>query len=466
MSGLEAVEIPRSKVSEISTFRIDSEYFMKQYLIHDKLIIEKPDFFTKLSNMGLTVDASAFYPSLEPYYNCGEIPFVRVADVKNEIDYDNCVKVPKMSDDFATLKLCKPGDIVLTKGGTIAKAGLIKQNSYVTRDLIFINSSEMRKEDYISLFLLFRSKFMYDLMVKSSSQSVQPHLTITLIRDLPILIFSEKFKKYLTSIYGEFDRSSAESIRLYKSAENIILTELGLTNFVPSNEPVAVKNFSQSFGASGRLDAEYYQPKYEDYEASIDAIRKLAELCNIYDSTFVPHKNDYKYIELANIGTYGNITGCTVAPFKELPSRARRLVKSGQVIVSSIEGSLASCALVADDYDEAICSTGFYIVDSTKINSETLLVLFKSEPIQQLMKKRCSGTILTAISKVALETMPFPLIDKDKQREIADMVQKSFALRRQSEQLLDMAKRAVEVAIEDGEEKAIEFLEDANERND
>jgi hypothetical protein len=57
------------------------------------------------------------------------------------------------------------------------------------------------------------------------------------------------------------------------------------------------------------------------------------------------------------------------------------------------------------------------------------------------------------------------LIDNDIQCEIADLIQESFALRRESERLLDLAKRAVEVAIEQGEDEAVEMLEGAdNER--
>jgi len=74
------------------------------------------------------------------------------------------------------------------------------------------------------------------------------------------------------------------------------------------------------------------------------------------------------------------------------------------------------------------------------------------------MKRRCSGTILTAISKDALAEMPLPLIDKDTQRRIAADIQRSFALRRKSEQLLDSTKRAIEIAIEDGEKAAITWL--------
>lgn len=41
-------------------------------------------------------------------------------------------------------------------------------------------------------------------------------------------------------------------------------------------------------------------------------------------------------------------------------------------------------------------------------------------------------------------------------------MQESFALRHQSEQLLENAKRAVEIAIELGEEKAMKWLKGKN----
>ena len=100
------------------------------------------------------------------------------------------------------------------------------------------------------------------------------------------------------------------------------------------------------------------------------------------------------------------------------------------------------------------------MLDSDKINGETLLVLFKSELIQALMKQRCSGTILTAISKDEILSMPLPMIDGSVQKEIASKVQESFALRKQSKQLLEYAKQAVEMAIEQGEEVALEWLKE------
>lgn len=138
-----------------------------------------------------------------------------------------------------------------------------------------------------------------------------------------------------------------------------------------------------------------------------------------------------------------------------MPTRARRIVKKEQVIVSSIEGSLESCAIITDNYDNALCSTGFYVIDSDYYNSETLLVLLKSKIMQMLLKRGCSGTILTNISKDEFLNIPLPKISENAQKQIKTKISKVYSLRLISKQLLSQAKQAVELAIDQDEPSAI-----------
>lgn len=94
MDGLECSEIRMSDVCDTTTLRFDSDYYKKEYLEIEQFICKNRDKFVTIESQGLQVDASAFYPSLEPYYNTGTIPFVRVADVKDQIEYNACVNIP------------------------------------------------------------------------------------------------------------------------------------------------------------------------------------------------------------------------------------------------------------------------------------------------------------------------------------------------------------------------------------
>ena len=55
--------------------------------------------------------------------------------------------------------------------------------------------------------------------------------------------------------------------------------------------------------------------------------------------------------------------------------------------------------------------------------------------------------------------LPIPILPIEKQAQIKLKIAESFNLRKQSKQLLECAKRAVEIAIEENEQAAIDWLE-------
>ncbi len=270
------------------------------------------------------------------------------------------------------------------------------------------------------------------------------------------------FTKKTSVCVSKAIENSNQSKQLYSDAEAYLLECLGMAAFAANPDAYNVKTLKESFLDTGRFDSEYYLPKYEDYiqlvQSYSNGCRLIGEVCTIKDRNYTPEDGvRYKYIELANIGKSGEITGYEEQVGEELPTRARRIVHRGDVIVSSVEGSLDSCALITDEYDRALCSTGFYVLQSSEFNPETLLTLFKSQPIQNLMKKGCSGTILTAIGKSELERIPIPLIRQEVQDEIAKHIQKSFELRKEAMQLLEDAELTVERAIENGGGESLSY---------
>lgn len=190
LEGLEITVVTlKHLLSSAETVRFDPEYFQKVYLHDETVVAARRNEFHKFKDLKLTVDASAFYPSIEAYYDTGDLPFLRVADVDSVIDMNRCTTIPaRLCDEFPTLNKVYPGDIVLTKGGSVARIGLVTHEAAVCRDLIFINSSKLPKEEQIFLYLYFQTDFCNRCLIRSSSQTAQPHLTITLVRNLPIFI--------------------------------------------------------------------------------------------------------------------------------------------------------------------------------------------------------------------------------------------------------------------------------------
>ena len=281
-------------------------------------------------------------------------------------------------------------------------------------------------------------------------------------RQIEIPILDKKLQQIISESINIAYLKLQEAKDIYLRAETILIEELGFSTWKPSHEQIAIRTLQEAKNAE-RIDAEYYQPQYVEISKLLGnyGAQSVNESCKLRDKNFTPNKQiKYKYIELGDIGPYGDILHHTFDFGKSLPSRARRIVHTGDVIISSIEGSLQKCAYITEEYDGALCSTGFYVIYSDIINPETLLVLFKSTPIQGLLKKNCAGAILSSFKKDSLLNLEIPIITSDVQDKIATLIKKSFRLRKESETIIEASKQSIELALEQNEQSAISYLED------
>jgi len=461
LEGLEIKETLFSKTVNNKDFRIDSQFYTKEPIKNPKL---------EYGKIGNLLIKAQYGISISMNEEGDGYPIYRMNEIHNmlcDIDVSKFAKITH--EEYETFRL-NDREVLFNRTNSfewVGRTGLYRKTddkdfvfaSYLVR---FIPDEKKLLPEYLTAFLNTRYG-IWDIKRRARQSINQTNVNPEEVKEIEIPLLGNDFQKSIKDFFDTAHANRVKSLYIYNQAEQILLEELGLKDFEPSNEPVNIKSFQESFLSTGRLDAEYYQKKYEDFIGLIKSYRNGFELfssvCNLKDKNFNPDgRQEYKYIELANIGKTGDITGCTVSLGSDLPTRARRIVHENDVIISSIEGSLDSCALITKEYDNALCSTGFYVINSNKINSETLLILFKSELIQNILKKGCSGTILTAINKTELKQIPIPLVDYTKQQEISELVEESFALKKQSEEILETAKRAVEIAIEEDEKKAIEYI--------
>jgi restriction endonuclease S subunit len=465
MEKLEAVEVKLKTCQSIIDFRIDANTYKKDYIKSDLLLSSLPN--NTIDEISISIQNFGAY-SLCNFINFIDsgIPFLMTQNVRhNYIDWNIEKFVDKISHEMLQKSHCTNGQVLVTMAGEyLGRVAVYDKNEICSSNQAIAKISLKNHQNpyFVSTFL--NSTHGQNQINRFKTITGQPNINMALIKSLRIPDFSFEFQSEIEQIVKESELKRNFTSLKYLQAENLLLESLNLQNFKPNTNPINVKSFRDSFLSSGRLDAEYYQKKYEDYQKLIEkfpyGFGLLSSVCNLKDKNYNPdNKKEYKYIELANIGKSGEIEASTTALGKELPSRARRKVSTNDVIISSIEGSLNSCALVTEKYNNALCSTGFYVINSKSINSETLLVLFKSQPLQELLKQNCSGTILTAINKTEFLNIPIPLIDNEIQKSIKENITESFQLKKQSEELLEAAKKAVEIAIEQNEEEAIKHLE-------
>ena len=464
---LEGLEISRVSFSEVATNkdeRIDSDFWTKKLKKNPKLNYVKIGDCLVTSQYGISIEMNED--------DCG-YPIYRMNEIHNMLcDFDVNKHADISASEMQTFKL-NDKDVLFNRTNSyewVGRTGIYRKiderdfvfASYLVR---FVPDQAKLLPEYLATFL--STEYGISDIKRRSRQSInQTNVNPEEVKEIEIPLLGLSFQRKLKTNFDKAYECLKTSETLYAQAEQTLLEAVGLVNFKPSTQNTNIKTFAQSFGISGRLDAEYYQPKYEDYLKLIfnykNGWAKLSVICTLKDANFNPSDEvEYQYIELSDIDKSGGITGCTKDVGGNLPSRARRIVTVGDVVVSSIEGSLSSCALVSKEYNNALCSTGFYVIKSQEVSSETLLVLMKSELIQSILKQNCSGTILTALNKSEFSDLPIPKIDPTTQTNISQLVQQSFSLKTQSEHLLNVAKRAVEIAIEQDEAAAMHFIENS-----
>lgn len=453
MDGLKCKEILLSDtVTATDYFRLEAEYYNSTTVSYRRSLKGKD------VALNIQYGTSKYCDEQKAGY-----PVLRLNELHNSfIDTPQKYCHTLSSDEFEKLRL-KKGDVLIIR--TNGNPNLVGRAAVVLEDfdcafasyLYRVNTNEQINPETLVAYL--NCKYGRYEIDKNSIKGNQTNFSPAKFRDISIPKFDVTLQKAIKNLFEKAYQCRLNANSEFVSAEQMLIAAIGFVGFESDLNNVAIKTFSESYINTGRLDAEYYLPRYDGYVRKIGMDETVSSLCGLNDKNFVPNdETEYLYIELADVGGFGNIGEVKKVLGKDLPSRARRQVKTGQIIVASVEGSLQSCALITEEYNNALCSTGFYILSSNKSNSETLLVLFKSKPIQELLKQRCSGTILTAITKDELLDMPLPEIEIQVQIEIAKRVRESFALRNQSEHLINLAKSVVEYAIEKNEEKALKWL--------
>ncbi len=135
--------------------------------------------------------------------------------------------------------------------------------------------------------------------------------------------------------------------------------------------------------------------------------------------------------------------------------------KKGSILFSK-DGSVGTAYHLREDF-EGITSSAILnlkVRNEKEVISEYLTLALNSKLVQMQAERDAGGSIILHWRISEIQNVVVPIIDYKKQQEIAQLIEESFSLKKQSEYLLEVAKRAVEIAIEKNEEVAINYIKD------
>ena len=140
----------------------------------------------------------------------------------------------------------------------------------------------------------------------------------------------------------------------------------------------------------------------------------------------------FTYVDLSAVDQDAKVvSGARELACAEAPSRARQLIRAGDVLVSTVRPNLNGVALVPPELDGATASTGFCVLRprASQLDARYLYQWVKSPRFVSDMVRKATGASYPAVSDRIVCESKLPLPPLPEQRRIAEILDKADALR-------------------------------------
>lgn len=123
------------------------------------------------------------------------------------------------------------------------------------------------------------------------------------------------------------------------------------------------------------------------------------------------------YVEISDVNSIEGITNSTKYKFRDAPSRARRITKIGDVIISTVRTYLKAIASIKKD--NLIVSTGFAVLRPRKVDSNFISYALQNELFLGEVVSQSTGVSYPAINSTDLVEIRIPVPPTTEQQIIA-----------------------------------------------
>ena len=468
LKGLEITEVKLSKVtSEDGKLRIEAEHFQKKYAkLKEKLSHHN---CARLAELVSKTIQTGHTPSMknEHFYG-GNIKFIKTDNLRdNEIKNPFSHYLSELGNSEIKRTELQEDDIITTIIGAtydvIARSCIIhKENlpANINQNIALIRPDKKKiVPEYLNVYL--NSKYGKMYLEYLSRQMEQVNLNCEEVGNVVVPLFTPDFQQKIESLVKSAHAKLAESKSLYAQAEDTLLSELGLKDWQPKNESVSVKKFSD-FASSGRLDAEYYQKKYDELFEKLNHFKcnrlgDMGKFCNgslISDELYV-EKAARAYIRIKELSYKEPINDDAVVYIDDsFVSQNETTVCENDFVIATIGNTIGKVNAIPKKY------AGSFISNNTsrfRLNDKKSIyfyyeIMLRSIVVQSQIEREFTQTAQPKISNKSLANILIPILSREIQEQIAKLIQKSFALRAESKLLLDDAKASVEREIEKGKD--------------
>lgn len=266
----------------------------------------------------------------------------------------------------------------------------------------------------------------------TSSKNIHKKIVESVLDALVSSQSSKELKNIQTKFLDMFDTLfiSESSINLLKSALIQLAIQGGLSR----------KNSSDGSGAELLAKITYERAnsskafrKRKILPIDVSSLHKIPDNWVWTQNEYISHDwgqkiptEPFLYIDVSSIDSEtGTVSTPEVVLPEDAPSRARKIVKPGSVIYSTVRPYLLNVAIIDQQFDvEPIASTAFVVIHPmTSISAKYIFYYLRSPTFIKYVESVQTGTTYPAINDVQFYSAPFPLPPLAEQYRIVDKLE-------------------------------------------
>ena len=378
-----------------------------------------------------------------------------------QVNFDNAIRtnIQKKFEIMSKYPLCKLKRFIsVTRGVTYDKSNQVntKTNNiilpadnislnghldvskiiYLTENLELDDAKRLRKNDIFMCFSSGSKKHIGKLclITQDTNYYAGGFMGILRINDI-----DEIKPEYLFNLLNQ--ENMRDAVRQLSNGSNIQNLSGSIEELKIPKPPLDIQQ--KIIDECQKIDEKYYsnQTLIENHHKQIEDIfnqlnsskfDKIDNLCFINSHSITLNENEkdkaYIYVDIDAVenGT-GKFSLDKRILSQDLPSRAKRLAKSGSTLISTVRPNLKGFAYIENEIENSIFSTGFAILKSKDekvlLNPMIYYLFMYSKDLMEQIEKAMPKGQYPSINRTDIENFVLPVLDITEQQKIVTQIQ-------------------------------------------
>lgn len=327
------------------------------------------------------------------------------------------------------------GDIVMAQRGTLGKVAIIEYDineATINPSLVLIKNIKCQGK---FLYYYLNSESTLTLISILNTATAVPMISQNQIENMPIPIPSfveqQSIANYLDQKCDEIDELitlQEEMITKLQSYKQSVITE-AVTKGLDKNVPLKDSGIEWV----GEI------PKHWE-------VKRLKNVCSTNNASLSDKTSkefEFDYVDIGSVSFELGIHKTEKYTFQNAPSRARKIARLGDIIVSTVRTYLRAIDIInSEEKEKYIYSTGFAILSPLKnILSEFMIYICRSEYFTNQVSIYSTGINYPSINDTALKMIYIVMPPLSEQQSIADYLDQKCS---EIDELISIKQRKIE----------------------